>query len=520
MAVGVIACVLWSLVVLPACLVSIEPGAWSEARERDALTRLGEGLARLADAARRRRGLVVGGFGVAVLFAGWAASHVFVQDSWVSGFRRSSAFSRGTETVNERFGGTHLLQVAVEAEAVRVEGTLTPDALEGQRVLLPKDTLAELERLDLLAGHAIHLVPTGPSETDGEMGTWVVPQPWLRRIRRAERSDEGVLLSLEPERRTLHSWLSDSVTHVRYRIDGQGRLLQPRTLAAVGELERRLASLEGAEVGRVVGPHEHLETMHYMLRSRAAAARRIPDDEGELTAVLDHYRNVRGEERLARVLSPAGDAGLVTVFVKDADFVAVDRLVAEVRAFEETELVPRGIRIELAGDLARSQSMVGGIVSTQTRSLFLGLAAVFVIAAFVTRSVVWGALSALPACFAVVADFALLGSFDIPLGVATSMFAGMTIAIGVDYAIHLAARYRRGLVEEGEPNAAWRAAHRDAGPAVVVDALALALAFGVLVFSRVPANARLGALMVASLGACLAASLLLLPVLVGRRSRG
>jgi predicted RND superfamily exporter protein len=57
------------------------------------------------------------------------------------------------------------------------------------------------------------------------------------------------------------------------------------------------------------------------------------------------------------------------------------------------------------------------------------------------------------------------------------------------------------------------------GPAVVVDAAALALGFGVLILSRVPANARLGGLMVASLLACLAASLVLVPALARTRER-
>jgi predicted RND superfamily exporter protein len=52
------------------------------------------------------------------------------------------------------------------------------------------------------------------------------------------------------------------------------------------------------------------------------------------------------------------------------------------------------------------------------------------------------------------------------------------------------------------------------GPAVVLDALAIALGFGIMILSQVPSNARLGGLVVLSVATCLSATLLLLPALL------
>ena len=57
------------------------------------------------------------------------------------------------------------------------------------------------------------------------------------------------------------------------------------------------------------------------------------------------------------------------------------------------------------------------------------------------------------------------------------------------------------------------------GPAVLVDALAVALGFGILTLSQVPANARLGGLVVLSIVGCLAATLLALPALLRALAR-
>jgi len=49
---------------------------------------------------------------------------------------------------------------------------------------------------------------------------------------------------------------------------------------------------------------------------------------------------------------------------------------------------------------------------------------------------------------------------------------------------------------------------------VVLNALGVAMGFGVLMISQVPANARLGALVVLGVVNCLVATLLVLPVLL------
>jgi predicted RND superfamily exporter protein len=108
-----------------------------------------------------------------------------------------------------------------------------------------------------------------------------------------------------------------------------------------------------------------------------------------------------------------------------------------------------------------------------------------------------------PAALAVAGTFAVMGWAGTPLGVATSMFAGMILGVGVDFAIHLVERYRLGSALGLGREAAIAEALAATGPAIVVNALAVALGFGVLVLSQVPANARLGGMTVICLLACL-----------------
>src|SRR5262249_43393900 len=146
--------------------------------------------------------------------------------------------------------------------------------------------------------------------------------------------------------------------------------------------------------------------------------------------------------------------------------------------------------------LATSQAMISAIVKTQALSIVFSLASVLAIVALLTRSLAVGALCTLPCALAVLFVYGTMGWCAIPLGVATSMFAGMAIGVGDDYAIHLGQRYRGSLQAGASRAEAAVTSTRDSGAAIAVDALCVGAGFSVLSFSRVPTNARLGVLLV------------------------
>jgi hypothetical protein len=405
MAVGVLACLLWSLTVIPACLrlTSIEAGPRGGEGER---SRAGAFFARIH--ARRRRVLPAALIAIALTALG--ISRLRVQDSWIGGFAESSELRRATVRVEELFGGTHLLRVEVAA-------------------------------------------------------------------------DDG--------------------------------LLRPERLRQVGALEEFLARQADLGVGLVLGPYAHLATMNFVLRLRQEGTRTIPEDPRRLDQVIDHYRRVQGQERLDELLAGDGRAGLVTVFLEQSNFEDTGELLRRLREFERAELAPAGLRLRLGGDVAVSQAMIRGIVGTQRNSLLLSLAAIALFTSLVLRSLSWGIACILPSATAVLVVFGLMGWLGVPLGVATSMFAATVLGIGIDYAIHLVEALRRGRAAGLRGEALVTAALERTAPAITIDALAIAAAFGLLGLSSVPSNARLGLLVATSALVCAFGTLVLFPAWLG-----
>jgi hypothetical protein len=228
----------------------------------------------------------------------------------------------------------------------------------------------------------------------------------------------------------------------------------------------------------------------------------------------DYYRIVRGEQRLREVVDAHYARSLTAIFLREANFIDTAKLMNAIRSYERENLASHGIKLGFAGDVAVSQSLIKSIVTTQLQSLAGSLIGILALTSLLGRSLRWGIYCIIPSALAVVINFAVMGWMGIPLGVATSMFAGMTLGIGVDFATYVLEAFTVARTNGLAPLQALSAAMARTGPAVLINTLAVALGFGVLMFSQVPANARLGLLVVLGLVNCLIASLLLLPVLL------
>ncbi|MHC5114035.1 MAG: efflux RND transporter permease subunit [Planctomycetota bacterium] len=288
----------------------------------------------------------------------------------------------------------------------------------------------------------------------------------------------------------------------------------PDLIHALGDLEAFVAARTGDAVGGVLGPCRYVKTSNFLLAGRQEQYAVIPDRAERLGRVWDEFRRVRGERRLRNLLSADARRAVVTVFLGHANFRDTARLMAAIREYEREHLAPRGITLDFAGDVSVSQTLIAAIVSTQVRSVVLSIVGILVVTTLLGRSLRWGLYCTFPCALAVLVNFGAMGALGVPLAVATSMFAGMTLGIGVDFAVHLLERYERARERGAEVPDAIADAVGATGPAVVVDGVAVALGFSVLLLSQVPSNARLGGLLAVSVLACLAATLIILPALL------
>jgi predicted RND superfamily exporter protein len=515
-ALGVLLCLLGSLTAVPAAL-ALRPPDWIAGRPAGGAALLARALGGLGRFAVRRRRAVLAAVAVAVLVAGDGLRRLAVQDSWVDGFAPRSDFARSLRAFDRDFAGADLLRVVIEAPGLHASGTVDGAVVGDRSLALPGLARTPPSRL---LGSFLRLhrpAAAGPG--------W---ESWIESVR-----FHGGLLALgwpETDGSPRFAMALQPGEPVAWELRLEPFAV-PATLERARDLERFLAGWPG--VGRATGPAGFLETAAFLTRPEAPDSRRLPDSPQAAAILWHNSGRALGEERLRGIVDAGATRGLVNVFLHGSDYARTARLMAALRAWERTHLSPYGIHLGFAGDVAVSQALIGGVVTTQLESLALSLLGIFAVTAGLSRSLRRGLLCVVPAALAVLLDFAVLGWLGIPLGVATSMFAGMTLGVGVDYAIHLLDRLERAR-RSGTAGTAGMAgmagtemaaastaavALATTGPAILTDAASTILGFAVLLLSQVPANERLGGLLALSLTACVAATLLVVPALALRPGR-
>jgi predicted RND superfamily exporter protein len=295
--------------------------------------------------------------------------------------------------------------------------------------------------------------------------------------------------------------------------------LDPKIIQRIDGCEQYIRQQTECSVGGAIGAPDYLSTIRFIARGAGPDARGLPETAVDAGILWDYYRVLLGRERLNQVLDDGYSRSLITIFLKDANFVNTARLIERIREYERKYLAPDGIKLEFAGDVAVSQSLIRGIVSTQMQSLFWSSLGIFAVIAILSGSWLRGLYCMIPSLIAVALKFAIMGWAGITLGVATSMFAAMTLGIGVNCAIHHLEGFDRSRHAGRSISDSWIQALRSTGPAAFINTMAVCLGFGVLTVSQVPANSRLGTLLVLGLVSCSLVSLALLPALLARTPR-
>ena len=149
-------------------------------------------------------------------------------------------------------------------------------------------------------------------------------------------------------------------------------------------------------------------------------------------------------------------------------------------------------------------------------SHFLGVALALVLvlmcSTFLFKDPFAGLLSLFPSSFAIITVYALMAIYNIHLEVATSMFAAISVGLGVDYAIHLIERLRKGIKRDKLSTAESVSVYFPGGTrACFFNAAGLALGFLALNYSQLPTLTRFGSMIALAAFSSYIAALLVIP---------
>lgn len=277
--------------------------------------------------------------------------------------------------------------------------------------------------------------------------------------------------------------------------------------AALLEDFDRLA-LSAPHVGGRLGYLQFLE-IGALARDQPPPVSKLPADEVRKAGALVEVLAIRVS--LRQYLTQDKSAARVRLFVPGADYAGGRELRSWIEA-RLPELARRhGVSAHISGDVPVGLSVVGAIVGNQLRSIGWTAVQILLTLLVAFRSLRWTTIAMTPVLAATLLLFATLGYAGIPLGIATSMFAALTLGAGVDFALHYVHSYRRERGAGLPHDDAVQATLHTAGRGLLWNALVLAFGFSALAFSAIKPNASLGFLLAAAMLTSYATTVVFLP---------
>ncbi len=327
------------------------------------------------------------------------------------------------------------------------------------------------------------------------------------------------------ENSTIENFPPDSEARRAYSLVAQ-HLAGPEVLIALVESEspqgvvapdvlRKLDEFKRAmtvdpAVGGALSLADLIKRLSQALHGGDPAFYVIPDDPALVQQLLALYRFSSEPGELESLLTPDGTKTRVSFFLKDGRRTVIERVEREAQMFIENNF--REEKVALTGTPAILRAVNDLVVTGQSRSVVISLLLVMGLVALAFRSAIAGLYGIIPLGFAMLVNFGVMGWLGIYANIENMVTSNIAIGVGVDYMIHFLHRYRREY--RSDPTQAGLATLETAGAAILLNALAVAAGFAVIMASTFRSVSQMGFLIsLAMLSTCFAA-LTVLPVLL------
>ena len=289
-------------------------------------------------------------------------------------------------------------------------------------------------------------------------------------------------------------------------------ILEPVTLRKIEGLQRYVQTLDG--VGAATSIVDYIKQLNRAVDGGGDASYVVPDDHSLIAQLMLTYQASAPPTEFQSLIDSANRTALVRVWLRADRWSEQRKVVLATRSYIEREFGSGPVTATLTGRVMLDYEWVQSVASGHAFSVLASTVSVLLMCIVIFRSFRDGLLCLAPLFVSVVLVYAVMGLFDIWLGVATSMFAAVAIGLGIDLAIHMVARARKAERMGLDTDAAIVYVYRSTGRAVLFNATAVGLGFGILTLSAAPPIRMFGILVATAIVGAFLAALTVLPALL------
>lgn len=291
-----------------------------------------------------------------------------------------------------------------------------------------------------------------------------------------------------------------------------GDIKDPAVLAKIEEVQRYMDTLP--EVGKTISMVDYLKQMNKAMHADDPTYYAIPESKELVAQYLLLYTISGDPEDFDRVVDYEYQKGHLIGRVNVTGTTEIATVVDEIKAYV-AQTFPTGStpQVEsITGFSVLFKELISLVVKGQIRSLFLSLAAIYLIGALSFRSWIAGIFTIYPISIAMLIVFGMMGYQGIELNITTAMLSSILIGVGVDYTIHFLYHFREEIRLYGySPHEALRVTLTTSGKGIIYNAMSVIVGFCVMMLSTFLPVYFFGWLLTFSIVACLVGALTLLP---------
>ncbi|XOV85113.1 MAG: outer membrane lipoprotein-sorting protein [bacterium] len=301
-------------------------------------------------------------------------------------------------------------------------------------------------------------------------------------------------------------------------------LLNAHRMQKIADLQAWLE--DHAHVSKTVSIADYLSLLHNAINNQTTSGERtLPATDDAIAQYLMVYEASGDPSDLEEEITPDYDAALVRTVLNSHYFSDSREVVQELQAYLTDNFVEPGLQATIAGDVNVAFHWMTRLQESHFSGVALSLLLVLIMSVCVFRALSVGIIAVIPVSFTVLCIYGVMGYLDIYLEPATSMFAAISVGVGVDFAIHLVDRLQyeiRQAAANGESNSVMSIISSvvpSTARACFFNAAALGVGFSVLMISDLPTLQRFGGLVTVAALASFLCALIIVPACYVLRER-
>ncbi|MED5426760.1 MAG: MMPL family transporter [Candidatus Neomarinimicrobiota bacterium] len=276
---------------------------------------------------------------------------------------------------------------------------------------------------------------------------------------------------------------------VRARVEGD--MKDPNALNDMTALQDFMEENEKISLSYSIA--DVVKQMHRTVMDDNPAFETIPESREKVNNLFTMYSMSGDPEDFSSMVDYDYNAGLITALSKIMSTDEIFSYVGRVNTYIHDKL-KSDLKIHVTGMIVVFRDMVLMIIKSSALSIVFSLLVIGIIASIFFKRILWGLLAVVPLSSAVILNFGLMGHFHISLNHITAILSSIIIGVGVDFAVHYIAQFRR-LSRTVDKNKLSREVMDDVGYPIILDA-GSNMGFGALLFSAFLPIQYIGGLMV------------------------